>query len=407
MKLKLLLLIFALSSTIILADGGSNYSIFGIGDLNKSSGPSYESMAGTSVAMPLETAINLNNPAMWSYNTSTRFQVGYRFNQNLVSDANQSLYQNNGKIDGFHILFSIDTSIGLSSGLGLFSNSSQNYYVSSPLDLTIDSIRASGKTLFQGTGGITSMYFGLSVKPLNFLSIGLQGKAYFGVSDDIVRSLFNENYTFESLSRQNRSFKGGSFRPGISLLFENFTFGAFYETSPTMTSKNTTTYYSSLNKDTLFTSSTEFAIPSSFGIGLSYLTGKFLIGFDYKAQNFTNFNFKKLNNVEYTNGSNISLGIMRYGSTMAGSSLLDKISYKFGAGYNKLYYKVNGKDIDEMYGSLGTSIPMPGTGVLELSLTIGKRGTTNDGLIQEIFAKLGVCVSIGDVWFKPFKREFE
>lgn len=407
MKLKLLLYVFIFSSLNILADGGSNYSIFGIGDLNKSSGPSYEAMGGTSIAMPMESAINLNNPAMWSFNSSTRFQVGYRFNQNLVSDANQSLYQNNGKIDGFHVLFSIDTSLGLSAALGLFSNSTQNYYISSPLNYSLDSISASGKTLFQGTGGITTMYLGTSVKPLPFLTLGLQGKAYFGVTDDLVRSLFNENFTFESLSRQNRSFKGGSARAGLSLSIENLKIGAFYETSANLTSKNTVTYYSTLNKDTIFTNSTDFVIPSSLGIGLSYLTGKFLIGFDYKSQDFSNFDFKKLSNVQYTNSNNMSIGLIRYGSTMAGSSLLDKISYKFGAGYNKLYYQVKGKDIDEMYGSLGFSIPMPGTGVFDVGLTIGKRGTTSDGLIQEIFTKLGICVSIGDVWFKPFKREFE
>ncbi len=406
MKLKLFF-VFVFTSFQLFADGGSNYSIFGTGDINKSSGPSYEALGGTSIAMPMESAINTNNPAMWSFNTTTRFQVGYKFNQYLVSDANSSINQNNGRIDGFHILFSIDTALGLSSGLGLFSNSTQNYYISTPMNYSIDSIAASGKTIFQGTGGISNMYLGLAIKPLSFLSVGIQGKAYFGVSDDLVRSIFNENYTFESLSRQNRSFKGGSARLGLSLSFEDWKLGAYYETSPQMTANNTTTYYSSLNKDTIFTNSNNFAIPSSLGLGLSYLTGKFLIGFDYKAQNFTGFNFKKLNNVEYTNGNNISIGVMRYGSTLAGSPLLDKISYKFGAGYNKLYYKVNGIDITEMYGSLGASIPLPGSGVIDFSLTLGKRGTTSDGLIQELFTKFGICVSIGDVWFKPFKRNLE
>ncbi len=406
MKFKLFF-VFVFTSFQLFADGGSNYSIFGIGDINKSSGPSYEALGGTSIAMPMESAINTNNPAMWSFNTTTRFQVGYKFNQYLVSDANSSINQNNGRIDGFHILFSIDTALGLSSGLGLFSNSTQNYYISTPMNYSIDSIAASGKTIFQGTGGISNMYLGLAIKPLSFLSVGIQGKAYFGVSDDLVRSIFNENYTFESLSRQNRSFKGGSARLGLSLSFEDWKLGAYYETSPQMTANNTTTYYSSLNKDTIFTNSNNFAIPSSLGLGLSYLTGKFLIGFDYKAQNFTGFNFKKLNNVEYTNGNNISIGVMRYSSTLAGSPLLDKISYKFGAGYNKLYYKVNGIDITEMYGSLGASIPLPGSGVIDFSLTLGKRGTTSDGLIQELFTKFGICVSIGDVWFKPFKRNLE
>src|SRR5690606_16287144 len=98
---KIIALIFFISFNItLLAQGGSNYSIFGVGELNHVNGAKYDALGGTSIAFPHKTGINLKNPAMWSENTDTRIQLGYKFNQSLVSNDSQNLYQNNGGLDG-------------------------------------------------------------------------------------------------------------------------------------------------------------------------------------------------------------------------------------------------------------------------------------------------------------------
>ncbi|MFM2134525.1 MAG: hypothetical protein RL156_1806, partial [Bacteroidota bacterium] len=38
-------------------------------------------------------------------------------------------------------------------------------------------------------------------------------------------------------------------------------------------------------------------------------------------------------------------------------------------------------------------------------LVLGARGSTNNGGVQEMFARLSVTISVGEVWFVPFRRE--
>ena len=97
MKKTIIVILFILTNAALFSQGGSNYSIFGVGELNYVNGAKYDALGGTSVAFPHATGINLSNPAMWSENEDTRIQLGYKFNQSLVSNQNQDLYQNNNQ----------------------------------------------------------------------------------------------------------------------------------------------------------------------------------------------------------------------------------------------------------------------------------------------------------------------
>jgi hypothetical protein len=59
-----------------------------------------------------------------------------------------------------------------------------------------------------------------------------------------------------------------------------------------------------------------------------------------------------------------------------------------------------------MAASIGFQVPWSGTFISDIALTFGSRGTQTDGLIREYFGKLSVDVSIGETWFKPFKRDY-
>ena len=119
LNLFILLFIFVSNINISYSQGGSNYSLFGIGELNRNKGAFYDGLSGTSISVPSEYAINLQNPAMWSYVESTRLQFGYKFNQHYNESVSQSLFQNNGKLNDVLAIFSIDTSMGISASLGL------------------------------------------------------------------------------------------------------------------------------------------------------------------------------------------------------------------------------------------------------------------------------------------------
>ena len=84
----------------------------------------------------------------------------------------------------------------------------------------------------------------------------------------------------------------------------------------------------------------------------------------------------------------------------------DRITYRAGFGYSNLYYQVMGKDISEYKFSIGGSFPLSTSGMIDGTLVFGLRGTNSNGLVQDKYIRLIIDISIGEVWFNPFKREY-
>lgn len=390
------------------SQGGSNYSLFGIGDLNRNGGAFYDGMGGTSISVPSEYAINMRNPAMWSYNENTRLQFGYKFNQHLNESANQTLYQNNGKLNDVLAIFSIDTSLGISVSMGLYSYTAVNYYVSSKNSLTNGDLTVSGETRYQGSGGISNAYLGMSIRPLEYLSIGASVTGHLGNIKSLSQTRYNEDFAFLSVNNRTTAYRGLSTRLGFNFTgIENLSIGSFININSNMNATSTLEYFSQFQADTTTLSRTNFALPTELGFGLAYKTGKFIIATDLITQNFSNFDFNQRLNTNYQNNLNLSLGVRRLPNTNRSAATLDKLGYSFGLTYSNLYYNVNNTNISELSGSFGINIPIPGTGMIDMTLFLGNRGTTDNGLINEYFGRYVVNMSIGDTWFKPIRKYFD
>lgn len=408
MKKIILIISLILVSSPLFSQGGSNYSIFGVGDLNHINGAKYDALGGTSIAFPLSTGINLKNPAMWSENKDTRIQLGYKFNQSLVSNESQNLYQNNGGLDGLLTVFNLDTAMGASISMGFYSYTNVNSLISSPVLLTKNGESITGVTTYEGSGGITRVYFGFSIKPIDMLAIGAQIFGNTGVIENRVQSVFEENNSFGTYTQSKDGLGGSGMRFGIMLEpINKLRFGAFFEPTSSLSVENDLTFGSGLVNDTNFVSNKSYDLPGGFGIGASYETGKFIFGVDYQASDFSKFNYNKMSNVEYSNYNTVSLGIRRIGNDSPNAKGLDTWGYSLGANFKNNYYKLNNVGISEYSGSFGFTIPIKGTAELDAAISIGQRGTTNNGLIKESFGKLSINISIGDTWFQPFNRSYE
>lgn len=403
--IKLFILILILYN-ISYSQGGSNYSIFGIGDQIKSVGSAYDGIAGTSIAIASDYSINTNNPALWSYVIHTRLSAGYRFNQNYVSSEKFSLFQNNGKIDGIKALFSIDTSLGISASFGVLPYSSVNYLISTPVFKNIEGLELTGQNFYSGSGGLSQAYLGASLKITDFASIGIMGLAAFGKITNSIRTIFYDYYGYSSETLLEDYFSGLGYKAGIYVNpVKNLGLGFFYESNPNLEYQRKMTYYSQLVTDSTSILNLNSQIPSRLGLGLSYTIGKVMLGFDYIQQDFSNFDYKGGPLVKFRNYSSMSIGLKRLGNKSTSAELSDRITYNLGLGYNQLYYNVSSKDINEVYGSFGFEVPIVGTAILNTAITLGSRGTNENGLLKEIFGRLNIDVSIGEIWFKPYRRD--
>lgn len=406
-KAILLFITIVVTAQISFSQGGSNYSIFGLGDINSTITSGYEGMGGTSVAMPLSSTINLTNPALISRLTTTRLLTGYRFNQNLISSEKSSLFQNNGNINGLVIAFVFDSTQRIAASLGLIPSTKVNFAISKDFETQYLEQTIKGTSTYNGTGGLSTFFLNFGSHITNGLHLGGSLFANFGSIIYSNEVTYPASYTFSTYYDQEDYFSGLGYKIGAYYeITDEISVGAYYGDYGKLSVEQYKRYSSELAKDTAFIENFDINPPKSLGLGLSYKTGKFLLGADYKQLIISDLNYSNSTFNKFRNGTEISIGGVRYGNPNRRADYLDRIDYRFGFTLNNLYYEIAGQTIDEYKLSLGAGLPFAESGLLDIALIFGKRGTTNNGLVNEYFGRLVVDFSIGETWFKPFKREY-
>lgn len=400
--------IFFITTMVLVSQGGSNYSIIGIGDLNYGGNASYTALGGTQIAFPSSYSINSRNPAMWSYAANTRIQVGYNFNQNIVSSEKSTVWHNNGALSGFAGIFAIDSANGIAASFGIVPYSGINYLTATTTELSQIGLDLKGTTTYQGKGGISQAYAGTSAKITDWLGVGLSVFSTFGVVESIRETEFSSDYySFNYTTTRSDYVSGWGAKTGMFVTpIENMIVGLSYEMQPSLTVSSETNYNSPTIPDTTITSDSDISIPGLFGLGASYSSGNFIFGGDFSVHDFTNFKYNAGANTEYTNGVIASVGVNRIGNPSLNAPFADRVSYKFGLGYHQLHYKVMNNNIIEYTAAMGMQMPFAGSLVADVSFVLGYRNSGDSRLVSEYFGRLGVDISIGETWFVPFKREY-
>ncbi|OGU59513.1 MAG: hypothetical protein A2X64_08350 [Ignavibacteria bacterium GWF2_33_9] len=409
-KINILLaviLIFGSFSQVSYSQGGSNYSNIGIGDLNPTISAAYEGLSGTSIAMPNEMNINFSNPALLSLVSTTRLQAGYRFNQNIISDANSSLWQNNGGINDISMVFAFDTTNKIAGSFGIIPITKVNYLIAKEFSLETEGETINGTSTFKGSGGISSIYLSLGGKLFTGLYAGATIYGNIGSINYLNQIDYENNFAYTTYYIQHDYFSGLGYKFG--LFYEtpwNLNIGAYYHDYGKFNVNRDFTQGNILLDDSVQSEKFSTSSPRTFGLGLSYRTGKFLMGVDYKSVNAVNLNYGLNRADKFTSGSELSFGLVREGKPRKDLNMSDRTDFRLGFAYSKLYYEIAQQNINEIKASLGFGIPFSTTGMFDFALILGHRGTTDNGLVSEYFARFVFDISIGEGWFHPFKREF-
>ncbi len=408
-KTLILLFLLAAASTGLHAQGGSNYTMFGIGDLRNTLGASYDGLGGTQIAVPSDYAVNFVNPAAWGIVKTTRFQGGFRFNQQSVTNGSSTIGQNNGKLEGIAAIFSIDTSLGIAASFGFYPYSSVNYSLTTPTSIVANGNTIGGEIDASGAGGITAGYIGGAFKIVDNLSFGVAAVGLFGKTNSIIETILYTSESYISINQRNDNFKGSGFKAGLLYTpLDNFKIGlamsSYASLHGTSELRYSTLSSSETSSDTTIKQDFSTPMPTSIGVGASYKSGKFLFALDGEMQDFSSFNYRP-GKAQFRTAQRLSFGISRLASFAPGTAFADRIAFNIGGGYNQLYYTLNGAGINEYFASFGMQIPVGGTAMMDCAVTGGTRGATGNGLVQEMFGRFSVTIGIGETWFKPFVRE--
>lgn len=407
-KIYLLLILpfFFASLYYGLSQGGSTYSIFGIGDLIHNSSAVYDGLSETAIAVPSEHSINLVNPALWGKLTKSRIRGGYRFNQNLITNSQNRLYQNNGKVDALLYALAIDTSTGSSIVFGFNSYSTVNYLIAQNSTVSIADYELNVKDVYQGSGGISQAFFGASYRPINWLYIGALLSADFGTINTTANTYVYGTNASSAYTEKTDYFIGMGFRIGTLLELSNqIRFGAFIENhSPTKYTRSTHYIYE-LSIDTTFETSDKIHLPLAFGLGASVIIEKFLLCSDFKIYDFSNLTYNRSPRTKFKPESRFSVGLSRLPNKSLYAPFADRIAYNFGLYYKSLYVEIDNHSISEFGGSFGFEIPIVGSAIFDAGFVFGRRLPSLSSLPSEYFGKMILEISLGERWFVPFRRK--
>ena len=152
---------------------------------------------------------------------------------------------------------------------------------------------------------------------------------------------------------------------------------------------------------------TDLSLPSrvSFGAGIGE-PRKWFLGAEYTYQNTSKFSnpIFSIDNATFVNASTIALGGFYIPDYNSFSNYWKRVTYRGGLHYENTGLEINNETINEFGMSFGVGLPVGGLfSNANLGLEFGKRGTTNQNLIQENFINLQISLSLNDRWFQKRK----
>lgn len=417
-KLFLLALVLIFGVEGILAQTGTSspYSRFGIGELkNRNVNARLRGMGGLSNAIISNRFVNPSNPASYTGFDSLSFLFNAGLEMNSITYRTNTLTEKGGSasLSYFSMGFPVTKRWRVAIGLLPYADVGFKTIVSHESDEI-----GRYDYAFTGDGGLNQLFFGNGFKINDKLLVGINLTYVFGRNISSTLLYFPDSINFSNTKTERR------------LLANDFIFdyGIIY-THPlndNYTLRAGLTYGQKIKlsiTEELLTRSlvggvdggieyildtinytperkSNFTLPHTVGLGFVLeRNDQWLVGLDVNWQNWEDFRIGNQPD-SLQNYWNIAIGsefTPRYTSI---SKYWSRVTYRMGARYTQTYLNIYGQSINEFGISFGLGLPLPRSLTsIDLSLEVGRGGTTAKNLIQETFVNFTLGVSIYERWF--------
>lgn len=397
-----------LITTLSVAQQGttSPYSFFGIGNLKFKGTVENRSMGGIGVYSD-SIHINIQNPAGIAGLRLVNYSISGSHRVNTIATSEESQKATTTTLD----YLAIGIPMGkFGASFGLIPYTSTGY--------KLENTNGPTTTQYSGEGGLNKAFFALGYEITPELSIGLEANYDFGNIENTTLST-QEDIQLGTKEINRSDLKGFSFN-----------LGAFYKkkVSEKLEFMSSLTYtpetdFKSENGRTLSTflvlgngntadidlreiavEDTDFTFPSQITLGAGIGAPKnWFIGGEFSTQktsNLTNRTFE-LENVIFEDASKFRIGGFYIPEYNSFSSYWKRVVYRGGFRFEQTGLNINSESINEFGISFGLGLPMGRTfSNINLGLELGKRGTKNNGLVEESFFNIFISLSLNDKWFE-------
>ena len=375
----------------------SPFSRYGYGEMNDNVPGAYRALGGVGIGMRESRVINSAQPASYTVVDSTTFMFDLAASVmwNTYKDAAGVRNRANGNLEYITMQFPIwKQHIGMSLGVMPYSMVGYNFAATDSINSDYHYIMS-----YDGTGGITEVYGGLSFNVLNWFAVGANIYYMFGRINNSSSITFTEG--LRSVTEINRLHVNDvRFRVGAQFFhdFEKhaFSVGAVFENRSALNGDMTLLEVSST--DTISSTYLPSDFPMVWGVGAMYKwAGRVMLSADYMRYCWASAAYYD-KSLRLQDRQKISFGA-EYVHNPLGRRYIDHMPWRLGFSISDPYVtSVAGK---EFTVSIGTAFPLHNVAtVLNTTLEYGRRGSNN--MLMENYLRLTVNVSVSENWF--FKR---
>lgn len=399
---------------------GSIYSAFGLGELTSYGSSQVQAMGGGGAAMRSLNYTNFSNPAALGDQVLARISGGVQFQTISFTDGTNSSQLSQGTLNAVQLSFPlIERRLGI--GVSLSPYSRVNYRVRETGTITTpDSVFYGVDS--EGRGGLHAIEGSIGYRLTPALSVGASAGYLFGILEEGRRTFFVGGDLWPTEVMNGTRLSGLTATLGTQLALagpasdqDEIYLGASFTLPKRLTGDRIRTVGTSLDRDTLGTvASASVDIPWAVDVGVAYrLDSRWYFAMDASYAPWSDFSstvpfggYDPAGSSDMRDRTRFSGGVeVIPGGNDQLAPFLARTAYRLGgymersyvdptSTFNLITYAVTG----------GISLPALFSGTrIDLNMEVGTRGSTDQGLVRDLYYRFSASVNIGERWFEQRK----
>lgn len=405
----------------------SPYSIVGVGDILYAGNATTYAMGQSNQGFRSPFSINMLNPASYSAFITTNIEAGATMSfGKFVSTANSSDV-NNAWIAYFNFGLPISLKRGIGISFGATPYSGVGYNVISPIKIPQDTFAIDALNYYVGRGGLTKAYMGYGMRVHKNLSLGANANYIWGQNTNTTQLLIPATYKMFNVNEDKSTFmRGWIWEVGLQL-HDTFSiekdndrkeyqwvFGSSFTPQSSLTAEQSYLLRSlpigstSGIKDTILSETGVLGtveLPMSWKAGVSFARKDvWMLAADVRGTQWSSFKSFERND-SLRNSIGFSLG-GSYTPNIKSKNFFARTDYRLGARYEKSNLALKGTGVDVLSITAGVGIPIyRSMSKVNLGVEFQRRGTTDNGLVQEDYFRVFVGITFADKWFYRYRYD--
>lgn len=401
----------------------SPYSSVGVGYLSNVNNLQNKTMGGLGIGTRVPSTINLFNPAALTAidTNSFVFEGGMVAHYTTLKTDYTSEPVSSAALD--HLLFGFPITRWWKSSIGLLPFSTVGYNVD---DLSEKENIGSILHSFEGSGGLSKFYWANAFEPIKSISIGVNTSYIFGTTDKIQRVTYPDT-AYRLSTKAENSISVGDFYVELGIQYYKelkndllLVVGGTFTPKISLNAKGhylARTYVGEINDVEVYRDTINFIekegsviMPMGYGVGFSLAKrDHWLIGADYHFGKWEDFkSFGRSDSL--VNSHTLAVG-GKYTPDYTSTSYVNRMDYRIGARFSKSYLNLRDTQINNLGITFGIGLPIRSIAVrgsrskINIGVEAGRRGTIDNGLVQENYLNFYLGVSVNELWFH--KRRYQ